>query len=183
VRTVPEKQNIPRSQESSWKTKYTTQSGQFLKNKLYHTVRTVPEKQNIPHSQDSSWKADIRRNSGKKILATHIDDRSVLWLGTGISVKSGGVKLIYVMKLYSLNFYITKYFFVVVSVQFHKLTKTFTINKTYRPFNSELFCFQINQSDFKEMYAPMLAIILFEVLSSKAICGMLVCFLCNFVME
>ena len=87
------------------------------------------------------------------------------------------------MKLYSLNFYITKYFFVVVSVQFHKLTKTFTINKTYRPFNSELFCFQINQSDFKEMYAPMLAIILFEVLSSKVICGMLVCFLCNFVME
>jgi hypothetical protein len=45
VRTVPEKQNIPHSQDSSLKTKYTTQSRQFLKNKIYHTVRTVPEKQ------------------------------------------------------------------------------------------------------------------------------------------
>jgi len=54
-----------------------------MKNKYYHTVRTVP---NSSRKFVDRNKIDSRN--------TQIYDRSLSWLDTGTSIKSGGVKLV-----------------------------------------------------------------------------------------
>ena len=54
-----------------------------MKNKKYHTVGTIP-------------KSNTKIVENDKIVApnTQIHDRSLSWLGTDISIKSGRVKLV-----------------------------------------------------------------------------------------
>jgi hypothetical protein len=52
-----------------------------IKNQKYHTVRTVP-------------KSNRKIVESGKIDTLNIHDRSLYWLGTGTSIKSGGIKLI-----------------------------------------------------------------------------------------
>ena len=51
-----------------------------MQNKKYHTVGTIPKK--------------YTKKEAKSILLTQIHDRSLSWLGTGTSIKSGEIKLI-----------------------------------------------------------------------------------------
>ncbi len=53
-----------------------------MKNKKYYTVETVP-------------KPNLKIDRGKMFTPnTRIQDNSLSWLGTGTSIKSGGVKLV-----------------------------------------------------------------------------------------
>ena len=54
-----------------------------MKNKKYHTVRTI---------QKSNLKIVERGKNDPPNKQIH--DRSISWLGTGTSIKSGGVKLV-----------------------------------------------------------------------------------------
>ena len=54
-----------------------------MKNKKYHTVGTVPK----PNRK-------IEESSKIDTSNTQIHDRSLYWLDTGTSIKSGGVKIV-----------------------------------------------------------------------------------------
>jgi hypothetical protein len=55
------------------------------KNQLHHTVRTISK---------SNQKV-VEETETKSIPLTHIQDHSFSWLGTGILVKDGSVKLVW----------------------------------------------------------------------------------------
>ena len=54
-----------------------------MKNKIYHTVKTIQTSNTI-----------IAERGKIKTSNTQIHDRSLTWLGTGTSIKSGGVKIV-----------------------------------------------------------------------------------------
>ena len=60
-----------------------------MKNTKYHTVGTIPK----------SIKTIVERVKIETPNNTHIHDIIVSWLGTGTSITSGGVKLVYCIDL------------------------------------------------------------------------------------
>jgi hypothetical protein len=66
-----------------------------MKNKIYHTVKTIQTSNTIIVERDKI-----------KTSNTQIHDHSLSWLGTGTSIKSGGVKI--VLWAHNLSLYMYK---------------------------------------------------------------------------